>query len=156
LYIAQSAAFQTTAAPALVATGTAIKTLLQVTTPASIEATIVEWGIDLDAPVFASRVICELIDTGAIAGGSPTAQTPGPWSDPNGPASGCTAGFQPTSEGSIVASRVGDVKTLVPPFNYLKQWPLGREWMVGVSRVFRVRVTATVTCNAYAYVIWEE
>jgi hypothetical protein len=156
LYVATSSAFQTTAAPALVATGTAIKTLQQLTCPAGEDIRIVEWGVSLDAPAAAGRVLVELVDTGAIAGGSPTAQTPQGYNDLNAPASQITAGFQPTTEGSIVAGRYYDHAIVVPPYVYKWPFPLGREPAIAVSRVLRVRVTATQTCNAHSYIVWEE
>ena|ERR1700744_2231253 len=161
LYWSQSSAFPTTAvAPSLVATGTSIKTLLQVATPSTERLKVVEWGISLDTPASAGTVLCELVQTN-VAASVGTSITPEPYEDPNNPASLCVGGaaltcFQPTTEGSTTAVRFGDVQNLTPPYNYVKQWPLGREFGVPISKFLRVRVTATVTCNAFAYVIWEE
>jgi hypothetical protein len=160
LYWAQSCAFSTTAAPVKVATGTAIKTLLQVATPSTERIKVVEWGISFDAPASASVIACELVQTD-VAATTGTSITPAPYDDPNLPASLCVGGaaatcFQPSVEGSTTVTRPGDLQLIVPPYTYVKQWPLGREFGVPVSKFLRVRVTASVTCNAYAYVIWEE
>lgn len=49
-----------------------------------------------------------------------------------------------------------DVQLIAPTSQYVKQFPLGREPEVPVSKFLRVRVTAPAAVNAYAYVIWEE
>lgn len=160
LYWAQNAAFSTTAAPVKVATGTAIKTLLQVATPSTERFKVVEWGISFDTPASASIIAVELVQTD-VAASSGTSLTPQPYEDPNNPASLCIGGaaltcFSPSAEGSTTVTRIGDLQLIVPPYNYVKQWPLGREFGVPVSRFLRARVTASVTCNAYCYIIWEE
>ena len=160
LYWAQNCAFSTTAAPVKVATGTAIKTHLQVATPATQRIKIVEWGFSLDTPASASIVAVELVQTD-VAATTGTAITPQPYDDANDPPSFCIGGtaltcFQPTVEGSTTVTRAGALKLIVPPYDYEKQWPLGREFSVPVSRFLRIRMTATVTCNAYCYIIWEE
>lgn len=160
LYWVQNAAFQTTAAPVKVATGTAIKTLLQVATPSTQRIKIVEWGYSLDTPASASIVAVELVQTD-VAATTGTAITPQPYDDPNDPPSFCVGGtaltcFSPTVEGSTTVTRSGGLHLVVPPYLYEKQWPLGREWSVPVSRFLRVRMTATVTCNVYTYLVWEE
>jgi hypothetical protein len=60
------------------------------------------------------------------------------------------------TEGTITATRMFDSIVCVPPFVYSKQFPLGREPEMGISKFLRVRATASVACNAYSYVIWEE
>jgi len=160
LYWAQSAAFPTTAVTAVVATGTSIKTLLQVATPSTQRIKVVNWGIDLDTPASAGTVKAELVQTDVAATGG-TSLTPEPYDDPNAPASLCVGGtsatcFQPSGEGTITATRIGGLKLLTPPFNYERDWPLGREFQVPVSKFLRVRVIASVTCNAYAWIMWEE
>jgi len=161
LYQAFSQALPTTAAPVKVATGTAIKTLMQVAVPSGITIRVVEWGISLDTPASASIVAVELVQTD-VAASTGTSFTPmGLNQDGLGSASGCVGGtaltcYQPTAEGTITATREFDTKLLAPPYDYVKQFPLGREPSVPVSRFLRVRVTASVTCNAYAYIVWEE
>lgn len=158
-YWAQTAAFPTTASTALLATGTTVKTLLQVATPSSQKIKVIEWGIDFDAPGSAGKVQVELIQTDVAA--TVTAQTPQQYFDPNDLASACVGGtaltgFNASAEGTITATRLADLRLITPPFSYLKQWPLGREFGMHASKFLRVRVTATVTCNAYAYIVWEE
>jgi hypothetical protein len=161
IYSAYSAALPTTAAPVKLATGTAIKTLMQVAIPAGENIRIVEWGISLDTPASASIVAAELVQTD-VAATTGTSFTPiGVNADGLTNASACVGGtaltcFGPSVEGTTTATRIVDVQLLVPPFVFVKQWPLGRECSIPASKFVRVRVTASVTCNAYAYVIWEE
>jgi len=152
-YIAYNAAVPTTAAMSPVATGTSIKTLLQLTAPSTRQLLILEWGISFDGNP--SAIKTELINTTTVAGGTPTAVTPSVLT-PGGPPSLATAGFSPSSEGSVVATcRVFD-NPVLSANTYVKQWPLGYEPVVDVSQVVRIRVTAAVTVNALCYIAWRE
>ena len=71
LYWVQNAAYPTTAAPVKVATGAAIKTLLQIGIPSTVAIRVVEWGISFDTPASASIIACELFGcTGAASTGT--------------------------------------------------------------------------------------
>jgi hypothetical protein len=159
-YIAFNGAVNTTAAPVKVATGASIKTLLQIATPATTAITIIEWGISFDAASLAAGGAIELLQTD-VAATSGTSVTPTLWGDPNAPASLCVGGtgatcFSPSVEGSITATRMFDLQLLPPVGYYYKQFPLGREPMMPVSKFLRVRVTMPATVSAYCYVIWAE
>ena len=160
LFWVQNAAFPTTAAPAKVATTTSIKTLLQIGIPATNAIRVVEWGISMDTPLTASIVAAELFAcTGAASTG--TTLTPSTYNDLGGVASLCVGGaaltcWSPSNEGTAAAVRPFDLQLLTPPCVYVKQWPLGREPQTNVSTFVRVRVTASVACNAYTYILYEE
>jgi hypothetical protein len=151
----------TTAAFASVTTGAAIKTLLQVATPSTNMLRVIEWGISFDGAAAATPIKCELIQTDVAA--TVTAHVAAgvqPWSDPNAPAAPFTlgtaaTGYTATAEGTITATRTGDMQQISPMGNYVKQFPLGREFVVPVSKFLRVRVTAGAAVFAYAYVIVE-
>lgn len=162
LFTAANGVMPTTAALVKVTTGTAIKTLLQVATPSTRSIKVVEWGISFDGSAAGTPIQCELVQTDVAA--TVTAHvTAGvqPYDDPNAPASLMTLGTSATGytasvEGSTTAVRYGDIQQIAPTGQYVKQWPLGREWGVPVSKFLRVRVTAGTAVNAYCYVIWEE
>lgn len=160
LYFAANGVSPTTAAQVVVATGTSIKTLMQVATPSTTSITIVEWGVSFDGSAAATPIKCELLQTD-VAATSGSSVTPTLWGDPNAPASLCVGGtgatnHSPSVEGAIAAVRMFDVQLVAPTAQYLKQFPLGREPEVPVSKFLRVRVTAGTSVNAYAYIIWEE
>jgi len=157
----------TTAAQAKVATGTAIKTLLQAQVSATLGARIVEWGISFDGSALGAAVECELLETdvaatvtahvtggivrlgpAAVQGGDPTT---------NLILVGTAAtGYTATAEGTPTVSRVFDAQSVDPAQGYVKQWPLGREpYMKPGSFFTRVRVTAPTTVNALCYVTIE-
>ena len=159
-YWAGNGAEPTTASRVAVATGTAIKTLLQIATPSNKEIIPVAWGISFDASAAAVPGIIELIETDVAASGG-TSLTPSKYGNPNSPVSLCTGGtaltcFSPSSEGSITAVRTADVQHIAPTNQYVYQWPLGREFRVGVSKFLRVRVKFAATVNAICWVQWEE
>lgn len=150
IYQVQSAAYPTTAATAFVATGTAIKTLIQVTALSTCKIEVVAWGISLDG---SPDIVCELLTTGTVAGTGQTAITPASWSDPNGDASGITAGFTPTAEGTITTTRILDLVELKSN-TYVQWFPLAERPQVAHSDVLRVRVDAATGANALAWILF--
>lgn len=160
VYVAYNGTRPTTAALAVVATGTTIKTLMQLASPSTTSIRAVEWGIMFDA-VNAAPVKCELIDTAAINATVTTYASTDvmAFNAPNDEATRLTlgtaaSGFTASAEGTITAARLGDYQFVAQ--QYLKQFPLGREFEMAVSRFMRVRVTAAVTSGAVCYVVWEE
>jgi hypothetical protein len=162
IYIAANGPSPTTAAQALFAIPAAITTLQQVATPSTTGILILEWGFSLDTPASAGKVQMELIQTD-VAAGSAASLTPTLWGDPQAPASLCIGGAALTmyndgsiTEGTTTAARIFDVVVATPPFVYAKQYPLGREPEVPISKFLRVRATPSVAVNGYSYIIWEE
>lgn len=159
-YIAWSSAAPTTASQATTATGTAIKTMLQVATPSTAEVKVIEWGVSFDGSAAATPGIIELLQTDVAATGG-TGYTPTTYSNPNGPASLCVGGaaltgFGFSGEGTITATRVMAGGLIAPTNQFVQQFPLGREPMVPVSKFLRIRVKFGTTVNALAYIVWEE
>jgi hypothetical protein len=162
LYFAANGAMPTTAALPKVATGAVIKTMLQIATPSTRQLRLVEWGISFDASAAAAPVQCELIQTDVAA--TVTAHVAAgvqPYEDPNLPASLVTlgtaaTGYTASAEGTTTATRYADLQDVAPTNQYIKQWPLGQEFVVAVSRFLRVRVTAAATVNCHTYLIWSE
>lgn len=159
-YIAFGAASPTTALLAKTATGTGVKTLLQVATPSTAEVKVIEWGISFDGFAAAQPVQVELVEADVAATGG-TSFTPVKYGNPNGPVSLCVGGtgatgFGFSAEGTVGATRILDPQLIAPTNQYKCQFPLGREPMVGVSKFLRVRVNAPVTVNCYVYIVWEE
>lgn len=161
-YIAYNGPLPTTAALAPVTTGTAIKTLLQIATPATCELRISEWGISFDGTSAATPIKVELIDVNVAA--TVTAHTTSTVVGLNDTGTvatkmtmGTTAtGYTATVEGTITGARLLDYQQIPPTGLYVKQWPLGLEPEVAVSRFLRVRVTAAAAVNAICYVVWSE
>lgn len=165
LYLLANGPMQTTAAFAAVATGTAIKTMLQFKPGATVIAKIVEWGISFDGFAAALPGKVELIETDvaatvtayaagdltkldsdALMGGDPTTALI---------AVGTTSsGYTSTSEGTITAVRNLDAPQFIAPTTqYQKQLPLGREPTIQAGKFARIRVTFAASVNAYCYMI---
>jgi hypothetical protein len=169
LYLLPNGPMPTTAAQAVVTTGNAIKTMLQVKLGASTNhpAKVVEWGISFDGSAAATPIKCELLTTGTIGATITEFVAADIISlDPNTAAvtddfpfaftaSGDESGYTATAEGSIVATRIMDVQLIAPTNQYIKQFPLGREPMFKATEFLRVRVTAAAAVNAYCYVVIE-
>jgi len=162
IYFAANGASPTTVAQVKMACTNALNTLLQVATPATTGIIVLEWGISFDGSAAATPVAVELLQTD-VAATAGTSLTPTIWGDPNAPASLCVGGTGATmfndgaiTEGTITAVRMFDVQLIAPTNQYVKQYPLGREPEVPVSKFLRIRTTAPAAVNAYCYIIWEE
>lgn len=158
---------QTTAAFAQVATGTAIKTLLQVKPSATAIAKIASWGISFDGFAAALPGKVELIETDvaatvtafvaadltklngeALSGGDPTTNL----IQVGTAASGYTA----TAEGTITGVRNLDGPLFLPPTApFIHEFPLGYEPVIQVNKFARIRVTFGTTVNAYCWMVLE-
>lgn len=162
-YMVMNGPAPTTAAQVAVTTGTAIKTMLQITTPATRSARVIQWWIEFDASAAAAPVKVELIKTGAVAA-TVTAFVAGDitkWADPNAPNSLMTlgtanSGYTASAEGTITATDVIEAHWVPPTGGIYVQYPLGREPEMLVSEVLRIRVTSGVAYNCLCGITWEE
>lgn len=161
---------QTTTAFAGVATGTNIKTMLQIKLGGSTNQTgkIVEWGISFNGSAAATPIKCELIATGSINAtitefvaadiinlGDPNAAAVTDDFPLAFTAAGDESGYTATAEGTITATRGFDEQYVAPTNQYIKQWPLGREPNFKNSEFVRVRVHAGADVNCVCYIIFE-
>lgn len=163
LYLIGSGPMQTTAKFAALATGTSIKTLLQVKPGATSLLRIVEWGIHFDGSLAATGISVELIETDvaatvtasvanditkidgdALAAGDPTT---------NIFSVGTSAtGYNSSAEGSTTAVRNLDTPLFLQPTGpFIKQFPLGDEPIIQPGKFARIRVHAPAGVNAVCY-----
>lgn len=154
---------QTTAKFAAVATGTSLKTMLQVKTGATQVLRIVEWGIHFDGSAAATGIVVELIETDVAA--TVTASVANDITKIDGDALmagnpttniievGTSAtGYTATVEGSITAVRNLDTPLFLQPTGpFIKQFPLGDEPIIQPAKFARIRVHAPAGVNAYCY-----
>jgi hypothetical protein len=156
----------TTAAQASVTTGTAIKTMLQLSTPATIMLQVIAWGFTMDDPPGADAVV-ELLQTDVAATVTAHVAAGVQNQNPNGPASLLTlgtaaTGYTSSAEGATAAARVFDAVSLSStsqesPLVYAYQYmPDERPW-VPISKFLRVRVTTPTTAvDMRCWVVWNE
>ncbi|MET7437936.1 hypothetical protein ACFYQQ_01265 [Streptomyces sp. NPDC005496] len=156
----------TTAAQQSVTTGTAIKTMLQLATPATRQIQLISWGFSLDDPPGADAVI-ELLQTDVAATVTAHVAAGVQPLDPNAPASLLTlstsgTGYTATAEGTTTASRVFDAVSLSSTsgesgLSYVYQWMPDERPIVAVSRFLRVRATTPTTAtDLRCWVCWDE
>jgi hypothetical protein len=165
LYLIPNGPMQTTAAFAVVTTGTAIKTMLQVAPGATNALKIVEWGISFDGSAAATPGKIELIETDVAATVTASVTADITKYDPAAIAMGnpvtaliavgtAATGYSASVEGAITAVRNLDGPQLIAPTNqFVKQFPLGREPFIQNGKFMRIRVTFAAAVNAYCYVI---
>jgi hypothetical protein len=161
-YKCYNAAMPTTAAPVKVTTGTAIKTMLQISTPATRQLTVVSYGISFDGSAAATPGTVELIQTDVAATVTAHAAAGVMPLRPGQPASLVTlgtanTGFTATAEGTTTASRLLDAQLIAPTNQFVYQWiPKEEDWTVAISTFLRVRVTFGAAINALCWVVWDE
>ncbi len=156
----------TTAAQAAVTTGTTIKTMLQLATPATRQIQLIAWGFSIDDPPGADAVI-ELLQTDVAATVTAHVASGVQPLDPNAPASLLTlgtsaTGYTATAEGSITATRVFDAQSLSSVsgeslLSYAYQWMPDERPIVALSKFLRVRATTPTTAvDMRCWIVWDE
>jgi len=166
LYLFNNGPMQTTAAPGKVATGTSIKTLLQI--KPLVQCRIVEWGISFDGNAAATPGQVELVETGTVAAtvtafvNNDITKLDGEallFGDPTSAIFGVgtgASGYTASAEGSITAVRDLDAPQLIAPTSqFVKQFPLGYRPLLQANNFTRIRVTFGASINAYCYAIVE-
>lgn len=170
LYFMANGPAPTTAAQAVVTTGTTIKTMQQVKLGGSSNwtARIVEWGISFDGSAAATPGKVELLSTGTVKAtiteyvaadiinlGDPNAAAVTDDFPFAFTAAGDESGYTATAEGTITATRMFDCQLIAPTNQYVKQFALGREPVFRNDEYVRIRVTFAAAINAYCYMIIE-
>jgi hypothetical protein len=164
IYRAYNGAAPTTAAFVKVTTGTAIKTMLQLSPKTGIDLKPKAWGISFDASAAAVPGVCELIETDVAA--TVTAYASADIvkiNNPGGPAADsalitlgtANSGYTASAEGTITATRLIDAQLIPPTNQYIYQWPLGNEAIAQAGKFLRIRVTFAVAVNAICWVDFE-
>ena len=162
IYKVFNAPMPTTAAMAKLATGTAIKTHVQVAPPSSKDLVIVGWGISFDAAAAGTSIECELIETDVAA--TVTAQTSTGLMAINNPGASASqlqlgtalTGYNASAEGTITAVRAGDVQLIQPTNQFVYDFLLGYEFVIRSGKFGRLRVTTGTTVNAIGYLMYAE
>ena len=166
LYKIYNGPFPTAAAQLAVATGTSIKTMLQLLSQAGIVIKIKAWGVSMDAAAAAAGPQFELIETGVVSA-TVTAHVAADivaWDNKalriNSPATffnlGVEAtGFTGSAEDTVTESRVFDTQFIQPTGERAWEFSLGNEPEVDPIHILRVRVTAAADVDALCWILVE-
>jgi len=147
-----------------IATGTAIKTLLQL--KPFLVGRIIEWGIAFDGYTADVPVQVELLDTGTVFATVTASVDAGIFKvdgndDVAASVGGLTlgtsaTGYTASDEGTITTTRVYESVMLAPSTQFCKiDLPLGREHKLIVGNATRIRVKAAATVNALCWMTLE-
>ena len=161
IYRVYNAASPTTASVVKVATGNALKTMLQLSPKAGVDLEIVAWGLSFDASAAATPGTLELIETDvaatvtALASGDIVKET-----NPGGPAAdtalitlgSANTGFSATVEGTITVTRLLDAQLIAPTNQYIYQWPFGVWPKAQAGKFTRIRANFAATVNALCWI----
>jgi len=153
----------TTAAQVKVAVANGVKTMLQLSTPATRQIQLISWGYSIDA---ALAGVVELMQTDVAATVTAHVAAGVQPLDPNAPASLLTlgtanTGYTASAEGSTTASRVFDVQEVAssspPNLSYSYQWTPAERPIVAISKFVRVRTTfGATTSSMVCWIVWDE
>lgn len=151
----------TTTSAVGVTTGTTLKTMLQLKLGTEMKGKVVEWGISFDGSAAATPINVELLETGTVAATVTAHVAAGTVAlgDPNdvSPTTSliilgtAATGYTASAEGSIATTRMFDHQYIAPSNQYIKQFPLGREPVVNVGGILRIRLLAAAAVNAVCY-----
>lgn len=168
VYKSWNAAMPTTAAQAAVTTGTAIKTMLQLSTPATKDITIIAWGFSIDDPPGADAVV-ELIQTDVAATVTAHVASGVQPQNAGSPASLLTlgvanTGFTASAEGTPTATRTFDTVSLssvsaeaAAGMVYSYQFMPDERPIIPISKFLRVRATTPTTAvDMRCWIVWDE
>lgn len=164
LYSTHNSTRVTTAGPVSQPTGTAIRTMLQIASGATIgQMTIVEWGISFDGSAAAAGIKCEFLNcTGAATMSTALAATDVvKWNTTEASSIQYSTALSAYATAAVTENTVAnafmyDLQLIQPTNQYVKQWPLGREPVGAVATFFRHRVTAAASVGALTYLVWSE
>ena len=156
----------TTAAQQSVTTGTAIKTMLKLSTPSTRQIQLLEWGFSLDDPPGADGVV-ELLQTDVAATVTAHVNAGVQNLDPTGVNTLLTlgtsnTGYTASAEGTTTASRVFDTVSLSSVsgesgLQYVRQWMPDARPIVAVSKFLRVRATTpTTAADLRCWIVFNE
>jgi hypothetical protein len=143
-----------------VATGTAIKTIIQVGVPATTDIRVVAWGVSFKgvSPTAPAGVLT-LMDTDVAA--TVTTVTPEEWGSEDNQLSLCVGGaaltgYNGTAEGTITISRILDGQEVHPQTGYSVWFPIPALPRVKAGRFLRIRALFTADVNAIPWILWQE
>lgn len=156
-YLLPNHAKNTTASPAGVTTGTAIKTMLQV--KPIVPLYVAEWGYSLDGTPVDIKVELIEVDVAATVTASADADITqldavgdgAAFSVGGGTLGTSATGFTSTSEGSVTVVRNLDGTQVTSLKTYQKQFPLGERPLIQIAKFGRIRVTAASAVNMLCY-----
>jgi hypothetical protein len=167
-YVILNCAAPTTAGPVAQPTGTAIRTMMQLRTAASVEARLIAFGVSFDGSAAATPGKVEIFETSVAATMTTayaaadimpfdylaTANTAGASGVPFN-LSTTTSGFATAAvtEGTVAGYRLAWGGLIAPTNQFDYQYPLDREFDLTPQMYLRLRVTFGASINMVAYLV---
>ncbi len=166
LFIAYNSALSTTTA---IAAGTSYasgaKVALQLQVPDNGRIKLVEWGCSFDrftaeTPALLEVATTDTASTMTTAHTTTTIESVDMYLVDSRLTMGTTGtGYGNGAITSNTTLRMADRQYIAQSNQYIKQWPLGREFVIGsgtAENFLQFRINTTQTVNAVIYAVWEE
>lgn len=153
----------TTGSQQQVATGTAIKTMLQLATPSTRQLQIISWGFSLSSVPngvveLLSGDVADTVTAHVASGVQPL--------DPNAPPSllslgTSSTGYTASAQGTMTTVRVHDSQIITATtgqneLNNSYQFMPDERPIIGINRFLKVRVNFGTSVNMQCWVCWDE
>lgn len=143
-----------------VATGTALKTLLQISTAATTPVVVVEWGVSFDGTNSAAAPVQVRLQRQTTAGTGGTAgaivKYSNPASQPTANTTSLTAPAGTWTAEPTASDIIGGPWFVNPTSGMVQQYPLGREITLDVSTRLAIVSVSAASVNAMPYFVIEE
>jgi hypothetical protein len=130
------------------------KSVIELGTGSGDRARIVQWSVTFDGTSATATPVKVEVGRFSAAVTTATSFTPVKLDAAEG-AAAITAKHSTSTEGAGTADAV-EIYRVPPTSGMVLQYPLGREWVVGTSGFWRMRLTAAATVNATVQVTWDE
>lgn len=161
-YTAWNCAFGATTAVALgTSYASGSKCAIQLATSSSQQLKLIEWGCSFSGTAAGTPTFIELVQNGTASTMS-TAHSTTTVQPTGASVTSCpltmsttTTGYGNGSITSATPDKMYDAQQIQPTGGYVKQWPLGREPVVAVSKFAQVRLNTSATYTALIYVVFE-
>jgi hypothetical protein len=130
------------------------KSVIELGTGAADRCRIVQWSVTFDGTSATATPV--KVEVGRFSAAVTTASSFTPVKlDAAEGAAAITAKHSTSTEGAGTADAV-EIYRVPPTSGMVLQYPLGREWVIGTSGFWRMRLTAAATVNATVQVTWDE
>lgn len=162
-YMCFNGPMPTTGSQQQVATGTAIKTMLQLATPSTRQLQIISWGFSLSSVPngvveLLSGDVADTVTAHVASGVQPL--------DPNAPPSllslgTSSTGYTASAQGTMTTVRVHDSQIITATtgqneLNNSYQFMPDERPIIGINRFLKVRVNFGTSVNMQCWVCWDE
>jgi hypothetical protein len=130
------------------------KTVLELGVSANDRVALIAWWVEFDGATSTAIPVKVEAQRASAAVTTATTLTPEKW-DAADAAASAVAKHSTSAEGAGTLNG-GEIHRVHPQSGFFREYPLGRELVLGLSTFWRIRLTAAAAVNATVGAIWNE